>query len=101
MAKDTVHVEIKRIGLDVKLKGVSPEEIANLAGAVENEMFILEEDGEIDTLKQAVHAALFFATKAYLQYKDTQAEQQANNARADKIIERLQQSLNALEDSHD
>ena len=100
MAKDTVHVEIKRIPLDVKLEGVSPEEITNLVNAVENEMLILEEDGEIDTLKQAVHAALFFATKAYLQYKSIQEKQQKNDARTDKIIERLQQSLgtNALEE---
>lgn len=97
MAKNTIHLEIKRIPIDVKPEGVSDKELADLAAAVENEMALLEDDGEIDTLKQAVRVALRFAKKAYLQSKDMQAKQQENDARTDKIIERLQQSLNKPE----
>lgn len=101
MAKHTIHLEIKRIALDVKPEGVNAEELKNLAGAVENEMLILEEDGENDTLKQALRAALFFATKAYLQYKETQEKQQVTEARTDSIIKQLQQTLNTLEHPHE
>ena len=67
MAKNTVSVEIKRIPIDVEIKDLGYVEVVDLASKVEREMMRLqEEEGVIDTLKQALIAALEFAAEAYL-----------------------------------
>jgi len=101
MAKDIVQVEIKKIPIRVQLDGISAEEMNNLALAVENEMMLLQEEGEVDTLKQAIRAALFFATKTYVQYKRVQNQQKETDKCMDSMISRLEQSLKTLEEPHE
>ena len=67
MAKDIVQVEINRIPLEVEAKELGVVELTDLAASVEKHMFALREEGEIDTLKQALITALHFAAQAYLQ----------------------------------
>ena len=64
MPKDIIQVEIKRIPIDIEGKSLGMVEIADLAASVEKYMQELQEEGEIDTLKQALMAALHFAAKA-------------------------------------
>ena len=67
MPKNTVSVEIKRIPLEVEIPELGYVEITDLATQVEAEMKRLqEEEGVIDTLRQALTVALHFAAKAYL-----------------------------------
>ena len=67
MSKNTVSIEIKRIPVEVEIPELGYVEIADLATQVEAEMKrVQEEEGVIDTLRQALTAALTFAAKAYL-----------------------------------
>ena len=93
MAKNIFQVEIKRIPLEVKLTDLSQEEMTKLALLVEQYMISLQEEGEIDTLKQALQAALFFAAQLLSQGKKTQEQNRKTEERADKLISLLQQSL--------
>ena len=93
MAKDIVQITIKRIPLEVDADGLSTGEITALAEAVENRMAALQEEGKIDTLSQALHAALYFA-RQYEQLKQREKEHQAaDDARKETIIRRLRDVL--------
>ncbi len=93
MAKDIVQVEIKRIPIDIEAKGLGMVEIADLAASVEKYMADLQEEGEIDTLKQALMAALHFAAKAYLQNQNEGGKRQEEEARVNDLIAKLQTAL--------
>lgn len=95
MAKDIVQVEIKRIPIDIEAKGLGMVEIADLAAAVEKYMVQLQEEGEIDTLKQALMAALHFAAKAYLQTQNEGGKRQEEESRVNDLIAKLQTALDA------
>lgn len=93
MAKDIVQVEIKRIVLDVESKGLGMVELADLASTVEKYMLEMQEEGEIDTLKQALLAALHFAAKSYLQEQKEGGKKQEEESRLDDLILKLRGAL--------
>lgn len=96
MPKNTVTVEIKKIPVDVEIKDLGYVEIADLAVKVEREMVRLqEEEGIIDTLKQALIAALEFAAEAYLKGLAEGGKQKEDETRVDQLIAKLQSSLSA------
>ncbi|WP_428054644.1 cell division protein ZapA [Candidatus Avelusimicrobium facis] len=91
MPKNTVSVEIKRIPLDVEIPELGYVEIADLAAQVEKEMERLqEEEGVIDTLKQALLVALEFAAKDYLKQLSDGGKQKEDSSRVDQLISKLQ-----------
>ncbi len=66
-------------------------EIADLAAQVEKEMKRLqEEEGVIDTLKQALMVALEFAAKDYLKQLSDGGKQKEDSSRVDQLISKLQ-----------
>ncbi len=89
MPKDLVTVEIKHIPLEVQDNGLGPMELANLAAQVEQFMHHLQEEGEIDTLKQALLAALHFAAQAYLNAQQAGGKRREELARIDELILKL------------
>lgn len=91
MPKNTVSVEIKRIPLDVEIPELGYVEVADLAAQVEKEMKRLqEEEGVIDTLKQALLVALEFAAKDYLKQLSDGGKQKEDSSRVDQLISKLQ-----------
>ena len=95
MPKNTVSVEIKRIPLDVEIPELGYVEIADLAAQVEKEMKRLqEEEGVIDTLKQALLVALEFAAKDYLKQPSDGAKQKEDSSRVDQVISKFKGELN-------
>lgn len=93
MAKDIVQVEIKRIPLDIEISGLGYVEIADLAAGVEAKMNQLKEEGEIDTLKQALLAAMHFAAQAYLQTQTEGGKRKEEEARVDDLLLKLKSAL--------
>ena len=89
MPKDIVQVEIKRIPLEVENSGLGGMELTELAAQVETYMRQIQEDGEIDTLKQALQAALHFAAQAYLKSQNEGGKRQEEIARVDGLILKL------------
>ena len=89
MAKDIVEVEIKRIPLEVKDSGLGGMELAELASQVERYMLNMQAEGEIDTLKQALYAALYFASQAYLKSQNEGSKRQEELNRVDELILKL------------
>ena len=91
MAKrDIVQVEIKKIPLDVEAEGLGMVELTDLAGQVEAYMRSLE---EIDTLKQALMAALHFAAVAYAQSQNEGGKRQEESSRVSDLILKLKSAL--------
>ncbi len=95
MPKDIVQVEIKRIALDIEASGLGMVELTDLAANVEKYMLQLQEEGEIDTLKQALMAALHFAAQAYLQNQNEGGKRKEDESRVDDLIVKLKASLDA------
>lgn len=94
MAKNTVTVEIKKIPVEVEIPQLGYVEIADLATQVEAEMKRLqEEEGVIDTLRQALTAALLFAAKNYVREVAAGGKQQEDTLRVDHLISQLQNTL--------
>lgn len=89
MPKDIVQVEIKRIPLEVENSGLGGMELTQLAAQVENYMLQVQMDGEIDTLKQALQAALHFAAQAYLKTQSEGGKRQEEISRVDTLIAQL------------
>ncbi len=89
MPKDIVQVEIKRIPLEVENSGLGGMELTELAAQVEAYMLQVQMDGEIDTLKQALHAALHFASQAYLKSQNEGGKRQEELNRVDELILKL------------
>ncbi len=90
MAKDIIQVEIKRIPLDIEASGLGMVELADLAASVEEYMQQLD---EVDTLKQALIAALHFAAKAYLQTQNEGGKRKEDESRVDDLIVKLKSAL--------
>ena len=95
MPKDSIRGEIKRIPVDIEAKSLGMVEIADLAASVEKYMAELQEEGDIDTLKQALMAALHFAAKAYLQTQNEGGKRQEEESRVNDLIAKLQTALDA------
>ena len=93
MAKDIIQVEIRKIPLDVEIKGLGGVEITNLAAEVDKKMTEIRENGEIDTLKQALMAALYFAAQAYVQGESEGGRRKEEENRVDGLISKLKASL--------
>ncbi len=93
MAKDIIQVEIRKIPLDVEIKGLGGVEITNLAAEVDKKMTEIRENGEIDTLKQALLAALYFAAQAYVQGESEGGRRKEEENRVDGLISKLKASL--------
>ena len=94
MAKDIVSVEIKKIPIEVEIPELGYVEIADLAAQVEAEMKRLqEEEGVIDTLRQALTVALLFAAKAYLKQLSDGGKIKEDTMRLDHLISQLQGTL--------
>ncbi len=93
MAKDILTVTIKRIPLEIENSGLGVVELTDLASQVEKYMTQLQEDGEIDTLKQALRAALFFAAQAYLSNQNAGGKKKEEDARLDSLITKLTREL--------
>ena len=88
--KDIVQVEIKNIPLDIEAKGLGVVELTDLAGQVSEYMNQLE---EVDTLKQALMAALHFATQAYIQNQNEGGKRQEEDSRVNDLILKLKSAL--------
>ena len=94
MSKNAVTVEIKRIPVEVEIPELGYVEIADLATQVEQEMQrVQEEEGVIDTLRQALTAALTFAAKAYLKDIANGGKLQEDTIRMDNLISQLKNTL--------
>ncbi len=93
MAKDIIQVEIRKIPLDVEMQGLGGVEITNLAAEVDKKMAEIRENGEIDTLKQALLAALYFAAQAYVQGENEGGRRKEEETRVDGLIAKLKSSL--------
>lgn len=89
MPKDIVTVEIKRIPLEVKDSALGGVELADVAAQVEKYMLEMQADGEIDTLKQALYAALHFAARAYLKNQNEGGKRREELTRLDELILKL------------
>ena len=95
MPKDIVQVEIKRIPLEVENSGLGGMELTELAAQVEAYMQNLQAEGEIDTLKQALYAALHFASQAYLKSQNEGGKRQEELNRLDELILKLKAAQTA------
>ncbi len=95
MPKDIVQVKIKRIALDIEANGLGMVELTDLADSVEKYMLQLQEEGEIDTLKQALMAALHFAALHYLQSQNEGGKRKEEESRVDDLIIKLKSALDA------
>ena len=94
MSKNAVTVEIKKIPVEIDIPELGYVEIADLATKVEQEMQRLqEEDGVIDTLRQALTVALLFAAKAYLKQLADGGKIKEDTQRLDHLIAQLQGTL--------
>lgn len=93
MAKDIIQVEIRKIPLDVEIQGLGGVEITNLAAEVDKKMAEIRENGEIDTLKQALLAALYFAAQVYVQGENEGGRRKEEETRVDGLIAKLKSSL--------
>ena len=93
MANDIIQVEIRKIPLDVEIQGLGGVEITNLAAEVDKKMAEIRENGEIDTLKQALLAALYFAAQAYVQGENEGGRRKEEETRVDGLIAKLKSSL--------
>ena len=94
MGKNTVTVEIKKLPVEVEIPELGYVEIADLAAQVETEMQRLqEEEGVIDTLRQALTVALLFAAKAYLKQLADGGKVKEDTQRLDHLIAQLQGTL--------
>ncbi len=89
MPRDIVQVEIKRIPLEIENSGLGGVELTELAAQVEAYMAQLQADGEVDTLKQALYAALHFASQAYLKSQNEGGKRQEELSRLDELILKL------------
>lgn len=88
--RDIVQVEIKHIPLDVETEGLGVVELTDLAGKVEAYMAQVE---EVDTLKQALMAALHFAAAAYTQSLSEGGKRQEEDSRVNDLILKLKSAL--------
>ena len=88
--RDLVQVEIKNIPLDVEPEGLGVVELTDLAGQVESYMRQLD---EIDTLKQALLAALHFAIQSYNQTQNEGGKRQEETSRVSDLILKLKSAL--------
>ena len=94
MGKNTVAVEIKKIPIEVEIPELGYVEIADLAAQVEAEMKRLqEEEGVIDTLRQALTVALLFAAKAYIKQLADGGKIKEDTVRLDHLISQLKLTL--------
>jgi len=94
MSKNSTIVEINKIQLEVNIPELGYVEIADLASRVEQEMQRLkEEEGVIDTLRQALTVALTFAAKAYLKELADGGKIKEDTQRLDHLIAQLQNTL--------
>ena len=91
MAKrNIVQIEIKHIPLDIEDEGLGVVELTDLAGQVENYMNSLD---EIDTLKQALMAALHFASQGYVKDQNEGGKRQEEESRVSDLILKLRGAL--------
>lgn len=91
MAKrDIVQVEVKHIPLDMEDEGLGIVELTDLAGKVEEYMRQLN---EIDTLKQALMAAVHFAARAYVKDQNEGGKHQEEASRVSDLILKLRGAL--------
>ena len=88
--RDLVQVEIKNIPLDVETEGLGVVELTDLAGQVDAYMRQLD---EIDTLKQALTAALHFAALHYMQTQNEGGKRQEEDSRMSDLILKLKGAL--------
>ncbi|MBR4592040.1 MAG: hypothetical protein IKO35_02420 [Elusimicrobiaceae bacterium] len=88
--RNLVQVEIKNIPLDVEDEGLGVVELTDLAGQVEAYMQQLD---EVDTLKQALMAALHFAAKVYSQTQNEGGKRQEEESRMNDLILKLKSAL--------
>lgn len=94
MAKNIVPVEIKKIPLEIEMEELGYVEITDLAAKVEQKMQQLQRDmGVVDTLKQALIAAVSFAADAYLKSQSEGGKRKEEEARLDELIVKLSASL--------
>ena len=91
MAKrNIVQVEIKHIPLDIEEDELGVVELTDLASKVESYMGQLD---EIDTLKQALTAALHFAARAYVKDQTEGGKRQEEESRVSDLILKLRGAL--------
>ena len=91
MAKrNIVQVEIKHLPLDIEDEGLGVVELTDLAGRVQEYM---EQLDEVDSLKQALMAAVHFAAQSYVKNQNEGAKRQEEESRVNDLILKLTGAL--------
>jgi len=91
MAKrNIVQVEIRHIPLDIEDEELGMVELTDLANQVENYMNQLD---EVDTLKQALIAAVHFAAQGYIKAQNEGGRRQEEESRVNELIAKLKSAL--------
>lgn len=93
MPKNIVTIQIKRIPLEYEDSELGELELTDLAATVEKFMLNLQADGELDTLKQALRAAVHFAGQAYLNHQNEGGKRQEEENRIDALISKVKTAL--------
>ena len=88
--KETVQVEIRTIPLDVETEGLGVVELTDLAGQVEDYMAHTD---EVDTLKQALLAAMHFAVQSYTQAQNEGGKRKEEITRVSDLVLKLKSAL--------
>ena len=88
--KETVQIEIRTIPLDVETEGLGVVELTDLAGQVEEYMAHTD---EVDTLKQALLAAMHFAVQTYIQAQNEGGRRNEEISRVSDLVVKLKSAL--------
>ncbi|MCK5357648.1 MAG: cell division protein ZapA [Elusimicrobiales bacterium] len=92
--KHEIIVKIRGRQFNIAIEGLTPIEISTLANQVEEKMKHLEEKtNTIDTSKLAVLAAIDYASELYNLRQKTDVNTQANERKIDKMVGKLQKTL--------
>jgi len=88
------EIKIKGKKIAVSIDGLTPMEISGLARKIEDEMARIETESNIvDTYKQITLVALNYAAELYIREKNLNILKEADSARIDGIISKLEKNL--------
>ena len=88
--RNIVQVEINHLPLDIEDEGLGVVELTDLAGRVQEYM---EQLDEVDSLKQALMAAVHFAAQSYVKNQNEGAKRQEEESRVNDLILKLTGAL--------
>ncbi len=92
--KHETIINVRGQKFKIEIPGLTPIEIGSLANGVEEKMKHIEKQTDIvDTSKLAVLTAMDYASELYNLKQKIDANTQANEKQVDKMITKLQRSL--------